>query len=166
MQCDTWRCQLGCVGPFANLKPWTSLQGLRFTGLSQTPRILELLDCTTICVLGGAQATHKVLQASNARELIQECMQDIVIDVSQNASRKAFTNAAGFAKCLHTATCLYSFAQDRVILPMELMLLQGHSMDLQVPHQMRPAQLHDLAGMGICLPCLGVIITSLLLTTF
>ena len=67
---------------------------------------------------------------------------------------------------LHTATQLFSFANQRVVLPVELMLLQGHSMDIQIPHEMRPSTLHDLAGEGICLPCLAVIVLALLMTTF
>ncbi len=125
---------------------------------------MNILDCVAIEKLGGAENAFKLMQSPNANQLIMAALEDIFVDVSQNPVRRAFTNSEGISKCIHTATLLYSYQRDGLILPLELMLFQGHLLDMEVPESMRPKQLHDMAGQAICLPCLGLIVTTLMIT--
>ena len=115
-------------------------------------------------VLGGASSAKVAVARPDSTSEIELAMFDVLVDVSQNPSRRYFTNADGVAKCIHTATKLYSFRKDRIVLPFELMLLQGHPESMRIPDDMKCKELHDLAGEGICLPCLGLILTALMLS--
>ena len=44
------------------------------------------------------------------------------------------------------------------------MLLHGHTTGLRIPEQMPRKDLHDLACMGTCLPCLGVLVAGIMLS--
>ena len=153
------------MGPLRDFRPWSTRRDLQLTGLSKTTRILNILDCVVISKLGGAAAASEVLANPRSELLLKAALEDVFVDVSQNPARRSFTGKGGVSKCLHTATSLYSFQRDGLVLPFELMLFQGHSLDSRVPQEMKQKELHDLAGQGICLPCLGLIIVSLMLST-
>ena len=141
------------------------MPGRKYAGISPTSRVLNILDCVVIEKMGGAENAEILLSRPKASQSILAAVEDIYVDVSQNPCRRSFTGSEGISKCIHTASCLYSYKRDGIILPFELMLLQGHALDLKIPDSMRQKQLHDLASMGISLPCLGMIIVSLMLTT-
>ena len=132
--------------------------------MPKTKRVLEILDCVAIACMGGANAAANVMNGRNPAKAMQAALDDVYVDVSQNPQRRAYSRSNGILKCLHTATCLYSFKRDGVILPIELMFLQGHGLDIKIPPSMRQKQLHDLAGNGICLPCLGSILLATLVS--
>ena len=159
-----WKEELGATGRLASLKPWTQTHR-RYHGISATERVLTILDCVTMSTLGGSQETSDIMKSPNANALVESAMQHILVDVSQNPCRRAFSNMQEVSKCMHTASIIYSFRKDRVLLPFEMMMIHGHSMSMQVPNGMTPKELHDLAGMGINLPCLGLILASLMLST-
>ena len=163
MEVQAWLEKLGVDDRQPKLRPWTGLPDRKYMGITPTQRVKAILDAVTIEVLGGARNTRMVLQQRDAASEIERAMWDIVVDLSQNPGRRYFSNAEGVAKCITTASKLYSFRRDRVVLPFELMLLQGHSESLKVPQGMRPKELAELAGEGICLPSLGLIVTSLML---
>lgn len=165
MQLADWRNKLGCTGDLSDLHPWTRLPNLKYTGISPTKRILEIMDATTIEILGGAAKTRQILSGPSPAMTIRRAMSHVLLDVSQNPCRKAFSSSCGIAKCLTTATTLYSFSRDRAVLSFEKMLLQGHSMSLRVPDSMSDKALNNLAGMGISLPSLGAIIVALMCST-
>lgn len=123
-----------------------------------------MLDCCVLHTLGGAATTKQILDSPNGGKQLQALMADVLIDLSQNPCRKAFSNH-GNAKCLTTSTTLYSFARDRIITGFEKMLLQGHSQGLRVPASMADRELGELAGQGISLPSLGLVVVSLLCST-
>lgn len=123
-----------------------------------------MLDCVAIASLGGASAAKAVMKSKNAEKIIAAALEDVYIDVSQNPCRRPFSNSQGIMKCLTTSTILYSFRRDGLVLPFELMLLQGHGLDTRIPASLSQRQLHDLAGMGICLPCMGIVFLSMMLT--
>ena len=162
-----WRHSLGCEGAWQVLRPWTSLPDRKYLGFNPTARIMCILDLVTIEVLGGAEATVSVMNKppNERREVIENTMAGIIVDLSQNPIRRAYTNVRGISKCMTTASQLYAFERDRRILPREQMFWQGHGRNLKIPPSMSPGQLHDLAGVGISLPCLGAIFASLLVTT-
>ena len=141
------------------MSPWTS-KTRKYHGLRATERIKAILDCVAIEVLGGPTKVAVMKDHEICKGL-----ENTLVDVSQNPIRRAFTNQKGEAKCLHTNTVLYSFHRDGVVLPFEQMLLLGHSRSLQIPACMKDKDLQSLSGMGICLPCIGLVLTSMMVTT-
>ena len=109
--------------------------------------------------LGPPHVVRKLL-LKKKKELLKE----VYCDVSQNPMYRAFTNNKNIAPCLCKSTSLYSFGQDRFLLPFEHLLLQGHRRSLEIPSAIRSNQLSHLAGEGMCLPCLGLVVWSLYLT--
>ena len=154
---------MGATGALRDLKPWTTYF-LVPRSLPQTDRVAAMLDAVALEELGGARAAAAIMQNQSAACMIKEALSGVLLDVSQNPVRRAWTNSAGVAKCLHTNTQLFSYKRNRALLPLELMMLQGHTASLKIPETMSANDLHDLACMGISLPCLGVIFASLALS--
>ena len=168
VQVQDWRNDLGAVGKYEGLRPWTSLPGKRLTGVARTERAMNILDCVAIQALGGAEVAAALMQQQPETLRtwsITSALRDTLVDLSQNPQRRAFTNSAGISKCIHTSSILYSFGMDRILVPFEMMMLQGHSQGLRIPPQMSKASLQALAGMGVSLPCLGQILLAMMLTT-
>jgi len=168
VQIQDWRSDLGCVGRLEILRPWTHLRNRKYLGIKLTSRILAILDLVTIQVLGGAEKTARLLNLCSEEvytSTIEFAMKDIIVDLSQNPCRKAFTNVSGISKCMTTSSQLYSYKRDGVILPCEQMYFQGHGRATKFPPEMSQKNIHDLAGQGISLPCLGAVFVALLATT-
>lgn len=167
VQIQDWRVQLGCLGMWEVLRPWTSLPNRKYLGIKPGPRILAILGLVTIEILGGAESTAKLLSEHPSVYVpkIVTAMEGIIVDVSQNPIRRAFTNNKGISKCMTTSSQLYSYKRDGLILPREQLYFQGHSRALKFPPKMSQKSIHDLAGVGISLPCLGMIFSSMLVTT-
>ena len=162
IQIDEWKIRLGATdGRLASLEPWTSMPGLRLAGVSATLRVKEILNCLCMEVLGGAKATLKLMQKDDFYSVVKAKMSGYICDLSQNPCRHAYTNAEGINKCMTTSSILYSFDRDRVILPLEMMLIQGHKDSLRIPPSTSPSELHDLAAMGISLPNLACILLAI-----
>eukprot|EP00439_Symbiodinium_sp_Y106_P004704 s9218_g1.t1 len=155
---------MGAVGPLADLRPWTSLPDRQYMALQCTPRIMAIIDCVTMQVLGGAEASQRILQREDRIEVVERVMADVLVDVSQNPIRRAYSKRAGLARCMHTASQLFSFRRGGLVLPVEKMFLLGRARDLRIPSSMTVRDLSNLAGMGICLPCLGLIVLSMATT--
>lgn len=83
------------------------------------------------------------------------------MDVSQSHTRHAHTGSDGCQKCLTTATQNYSFSQDRLVLPLELLHWQGYPSTLKVPFNVSQNDLRDFAGEGMFLPSLATVIWSI-----
>ena len=149
------RRSLGSKG----LMPLMCLPGRTFLGLQQTQRNMTCIDLALLQFLGvdGARNLTKCSQTT-AEAMVAE----LFVDVSQNPCRKAFTNPSNkVSKCLTTSSSLYSCGKDRVVLPLELLFFQGHNADLQIPADMKQDALKELAGEGICLPCLATLVVAL-----
>ena len=160
-QVSEWKVHLGATNELASLEPWTSLPGLRLAGVPATLRVKEILNCLCMEVLGGARATQKLMQKDNFHSVVKAKMSGYICDLSQNPCRHAYTNAEGINKCMTTSSILYAFDRDRVILPLEMMLIQGHKDTLRIPPSTSPNELHDLAAMGISLPNLACIFLAI-----
>lgn len=147
------------------LCPWTEMPGVEYTGLTNlTPRIASLLDLGAIATLGsGKSAANAVAEARKTNDWgkIQHSMKDIYIDVSQNPVRQPWTNKDGVTKCLTTSSMLYSYGLQRMLLPVELLFLQGHRRNVTIPTRMAPRSVSLLAGEGIFLPSLGLLVQAL-----
>ena len=57
-----------------------------------------------------------------------------------------------------TSSVIYSHGLDRIVLPIEMLLWQGHQLDVVVPGTMSQRSLRSLAGEGMTLPCLASIV--------
>ena len=140
---------------------------MRNSGISTTPRVKEIMDLVALDKFSDSgKSTKQQLRnhLASTFENKKQFLRNVFADTSQNPSFKAWTNASGVTGCLSTSTCLYSYARDGPVLPFELMLLQGHRRDFAIPAAMSSSRLRDLAGEGICLPCLGTIVWALYLT--
>jgi len=168
VQIMNWRDELGIPkgSDESSLacRPWTLSKQRKYRGLSVTPRVLAILDCVTIQMLGGFEMTKSLLQQPDATFRIEHAMEAVICDVSQNPVRRAFSNSQGIAKCQTTSSILYSFGADRIVTAYEQMLLQGHSRSMQLPDSMKQKDVSDLAGMGISLPCFAACIVAMLCT--
>lgn len=136
-------------------RPWS--EHMSCGGLNITPRIACLLDCVAAEGLPTEKRSSKVsFQEKKA------LLRHMYADVSQNPKYRAFSKQ-GVTSCLTTSTLMYSFQRDGVVLPIELMTIQGHRRDLVFPPSMTASQVKDLAGEGMFLPCLATIVWSLYL---
>ena len=145
------------IGAPRNLKPWT-FADRRFTGISATNRAKACTDLAVLQYLGVETAARSMNNLEDQTNLLS----DLFVDLSQNPCRKAFTNQQGFTKCLTTASALYSFQKDRAVLPLELLLFQGHTKELKIPATMSPDAVRSLAGEGIALPCLATLLVAMI----
>lgn len=133
---------------------------------------MEILDLATLDHVkrhhdtGEGKLNLNLLKRGHEKERKQlpTIMQNVYADVSQNPVRSPWTGSQGITHCLTTSSLLYTFARQRVVLPIELMYFQGHSREIRIPPGMLQASLRDLAGEGMCLPCLGTLIYSLFVT--
>ena len=161
LQISAWKVALGATGLLSDLEPWTTMPRLRLAGVSPTTRVKEILNCVCMEILGGAYVTQELMKKQNFHRLVRKQMAGVVCDLSQNPHRRAFTNVDCISKCMTTSSILYSFQHDRVILPVEMMLIQGHRENLRIPVSLSPGQLHDLAAMGISLPNLATLVLGI-----
>ena len=147
------------LGIHQETRLWTSRHDFVGTGLPRTHRVFEVLELAVLQTLGTPDRIAK--GKKNQKWLKEQVIAaDLVVDISQNPVRKAFTKN-GKWPCLTTSSQLYSFARDSMLLPIEHLLLQGHRRSVHVPRSMSvKGQQHikDLAGEGMSLPCLGLLI--------
>ena len=128
------------------------------TGMNLTPRIACLLDCVAAELL-GKDFRGRDTPFSEKQQLLRHAY----ADVSQNPKYRSFTKNS-LTGCLTTSTLLYSYRRDGLVLPIELMTIQGHRRDLSIPESMTGNNLKDLAGEGMFLGCLATVLWSLYLT--
>ena len=137
----------------------------KLVGVPRTARATEMLNLAALAHLGGEKAVNLSklarTQACKVSSEMQATLCDVFVDISQNPNRAPWTNEQGISKCLTTSSAWYSFARDGMVLPLELMAFQGHRTSLQIPDSMSPSSLKQLAGQGICLPCLATLIMVL-----
>ena len=153
-----WREQLGVSKTFC---PFDQL-GIQIRGCNVTRRIRGILNCVVAARLKGEESRKK--------KHCLEKLKGVMVDVSQNPVRRAFTPAHGINHTLCTSSTLVDLEHGRSILPAEHFLFQGHNIEkLQFPREFSNGgsisnkQYRQLAGEGMSLPCLGVVIMSLLL---
>ena len=81
----------------------------------------------------------------------------------KSLERKTYTNTKGLTRTQTTSTLLYSFDSDSVVLGREMLLLQGQPQSLQIEGQ-KDSVLRSLAGEGMAVPCVGLVVWALMLT--
>lgn len=145
----TIRNRLGVSPGFA---PFTGHPSFVGYGLPKTRRVHDLLDCFVI---------SKMKELDKPFNHAMEVMSEMFMDVSQSHTRNAHTGSDGCQKCLTTATQNYSFSQDRLVLPLELLHWQGYPSTLKVPFNVSQNDLRDFAGEGMFLPSLATVVWSI-----
>ena len=135
---------------------WSHL--MKGTGVPGTPRVHQIIDAVAVLKLREFGALNRVTLESF--QTMKDVLKDVFVDISQNPRQRCFTNRQGINHCLATSSQLYSYGADRMLLPFELLLLQGHRRGLQLPSNMRSNQIKELAGEGMSLPCLGTVVWS------
>lgn len=122
-----------------NFRPWTSDPGHRLVGV---PPSLRMRDCIDIAWAAGPQSFP------------------FHVDISQCVSRKKWSVEG---QCLTTQSLVYDFEHDQVWSPTCLLALQGLPVgDLKLD-TLSSVELKDLAGEGMFVPCLAMIITGVFL---
>ena len=156
---DKWQCQIAAWRAASNLPAglcvWANQ--MEATGMPRTERVKAIIEMVAVMKfqeMGYNLYTVQSMPFSQKRELLR----DVYCDVSQNPQHKNCTNSAGISGCLATSTVLYSYRLDRIVLPVELAMIQGHRRGFQFPECVSSNQIRDLAGEGMALPCLGTIV--------
>lgn len=144
---------------------WPKL-GCNIRGYHVGERVSAILNMLVAEKLTGIM-DRSLWNKQNALQAIQP----VILDVSQNPGRKAFTGNNGIAHTLCTSSHLLHLGLGRVLLPVERLLLQGHNAhQLRFPRDtsgrcsMSPRKIRCLAGEGMFLPSLGLLMWCLLLT--
>jgi len=129
------------LGISPHFRPWTQAgKELRF--VPRSSRMRDVLD---------------VAWASSERRTPLHC------DLSQCVSRKRWSH--DIAPCLTGSTVMYDFAADEVWSAVCNLAVQGHPVkDLSLSN-LSAAQVRDLAGEGIFLPNLAVVLCGLFLNS-
>ena len=153
-----WREQIGVSKTFC---PYDQL-GIRIRGCNVTRRIRGIFNCVIAAKLKGEVKRNK--------KHCLEKLKGVMVDVSQNPVRRAYTPAHGINHTLCTSSFLVHLGHCRTVLPAEHFCFQGHNVSkLRFPREFANGgsisnkQYRQLAGEGMSLPCLGVVIISLLL---
>ena len=136
---------------------------MQATGLRVTERISEILEIVAtvkLMELGQNLLEAVTIPFSQKKKLLEH----VYCDVSQNPMFKNYTNKDGISGCLTTSTTLYSFGRDRLVLPCELAMFQGHRRGFRFPPSRPSLQIRDLMGEGMNLPCLGTVVWCLYAT--
>ena len=135
---------------------------MQLLGLRASRRHCAILNCLTMEKNGGARECKALLATPAGQQKIRERMAPVMVDLSQNPQRAAYSNRDGNMKCMCTSAVLFSFGKQRVVTPLELLAFQGHDIQkMRVPSGMTLRQIKDLAAMGICLPNLALYILAM-----
>ena len=139
------------LGVSQNYSPWTGGANFAGEGLSLTQRVVDILNVVAI----------KVMQADASRRSGPQCLEHVYVDVSQSHARLNFTRRNGLTGAFTTATELYSYKEDRVVLPHEMMWMHGFPVDCSVPSTISPGAFKDMIGNGMSLPSLATMVWAL-----
>ena len=131
------------------------------SGVRPTARIRNIIDMVAWEVLLRSFDYRSVTMMS--RDEKKQHLRGIYCDLSQNPRFASYTNVEGVTGCLCTSTILYSFHKDRICLPFELALFQGHRRGIKFPSNMKSNSIKELCGEGMNLPCLATVIWALYL---
>ena len=152
-QIAAWRDKLNVSPSFA---PFDALQ-IEIKGIQVlSKRVKAILNM----VVGEKMKDVKIKASKN----VMPKLKHVIVDISQNPSRRNFTNEQGFAHTMCTSARLVHLGRKRVVTPREMMWLQGHNVKTTViPEDIDHEDLRKLAGEGMALPCLGLALWCLCL---
>ena len=138
-------------------RTWTGRPNFRGVGVPTNDRVTTLLN---LCAVQRLRDEQRQLSCIAGPKPPPSSFNDFFVDYSQNPCRKKYSKqGSGTIHCLCSSTCLYSYGSDRALFPVEYLRLQGWGFDTQVPSQ-SAGKVQQLAGQGMALPCLALIIWS------
>ena len=147
---EQWRA-LGRPGHDAH-----PLSAARLVGLSRTPRHIEVLEIYLLRAC-FAQNLNPLLPADLAR-----AKRDLTMDVTQNPSWTK--SSPGTMASFTRGSAVYSFQEDRVLGPQELLRLMGW-IGGALTGDLSLRDVRDLVGEAQALPSLATALAALLLAT-
>ena len=151
----TWRKELRVT---ATCDPYTSI--VPASKLPSSKRARDLLDCIAMQQMRTKRA--RVGSSISERD-VAEHLSHVVADLSQSHKRRPF-NRGPVVRTLTTSSSLWTFAQQRFLTAREHLLLQGYSQATVLPAQMKETDLRHIAGEGISLPPLALVVWSIFLS--
>lgn len=136
---------------------WTSRPDFVGRGVPKIERVQTMLDL--VCLQKWSERPNR----GKLHEVVwPDLMCDVFVDWSQNPARRAYSGKNGEIRCLCTSSQIYSFEADRALFPIEYMRLQGWGFDIEIPQECT-GKMRELAGQGMALPCLAVLVWSVYL---
>ena len=133
---------------------WSEHKTLR--GVSKGARVIDCIDV-------AYSRLHKArLQADDLVAADGLFENDLLVDISQDASRKPSTE--GQLRALCGGSTLYSMKLDRQLLAMEHLMCLGWGRASLKLSELSENQIRDLAGESMAPPAIGLVVTSLGLT--
>ena len=151
-QSGQWRRDLGVLPdyfPYTKDMNWQKAG----VGLSAPKRLRDLME---LSVLQSAKRARTSIHG------VQPALSELLLDVSQSHKRRPMPGLEGPSRCLTTSSRLWCFAQKRLLCGAEHLLLQGLApSELTIPDSLTEADLREISGEGIALPCLATIVWAL-----
>ena len=148
-QSAAWR---GSLEVTQNFSPWTQHRAFKGLGVPRNKRVYGLVDC---CWMQACKRKRLRLNHTLTEEGLKAGVhKGLFVDISQNHIRRPWADSASGLRTLTTSTKLYHFGSDRMLVGKEYLMFQGYGTDV-CPANLSDNDLKNLAGEGICLPCLG-----------
>lgn len=129
---------------------------LEIKGLRMTERVRAILNMVV-----AAKTSPFLTAKAMSKQTKLNCIARTIVDISQNPVRRCFTPAHGCNHTLCTSSVLVHLGMKRMVLPCEHFAFQGHGLSRVRFGDLSNSKLRTLAGEGMCLPCLGVVLFSL-----
>ncbi len=141
----------------ADFSPWTT-RPEAVVARTLHPRYRDLTDLAMATVWKSEVAMAKKLKVPPPT--IDSLRSNLFCDLSQGALRKPWSQ--GSVRCLIQGSLMYTYEADALFRAEHHFRLQGMRDGLDFS-QLTDADIRGLAGEGLCLPCIGVIIWALFL---
>ena len=143
-----------------DMKPWTGRKQFQARGIRLTERICDILDCAAIrtCAEKGLS-----LEEMSCPRKVESAMAGWRVDVSQSLDRLKLSGPGKPLQTFTTSTQVYLYAQDRILLPEEMLLLHGQSTRPRSAAGVSQELHRQHAANGMALPCLGMLVWALFL---
>ena len=139
------------------VKPWSSTMNGKhyFRGLSNTPRNIDMLD------LGYLWKNESITKSASRKRHRWAPKKEIIKGLFCNTTPEPGRSPFGEIGSISSSTSLYSFEEDRVVVPAEYFRFLGYDLDM-IASRLMTKQHQGLAGEAIHLPSLAVIMISML----
>lgn len=156
-QVATLRSELGISSQW---KPVDKL-GLTIDGLRATPRINSIINVVVALKIKQKCTAEAADSKKVSKDFALDSIRSTLIDISQNPCRKAWTPKHGCNHTLTTVSHLVHMGAQRVIVPYEQFLWQGHPHGRVKFPDVQNKVLRELSGEGFFLPSFATVLWSL-----
>ena len=137
-------------------------------GVGPAPRVLDVIDVIYSRYHHVAAESLKDNEDGKESKVDMEAGRckpcSLIVDVSQDARRGAYADAAVRSMC--SGSVFYSYQHDRLLCPSEHLLLLGWNRGVveSLPDSLTPPMLRELSGESMACPSVGVALSALLAT--